>query len=73
MKSKRAITKAITWRIIASATTALIVYGALRSNGFHPDVAVRLGSVAAAFDVVIKLVLFVVHDELWHRYAPRKK
>ena len=71
MKSKRAITKAITWRIIASATTALIVYGSLRYNGFHPDMAVRLGGVAALLDMVIKLVLFMVHDELWHKFAPR--
>jgi len=73
VKPKRAIAKAITWRIIASAATAAIVYGSLRYNGIHADVAVRLGSVAAALDVVIKLVLFVVHDELWHRYAPRNE
>lgn len=71
MKSKRAITKAITWRIIASATTALIVYGSLRYNGFRPDVAMRLGGIAALLDMVIKLVLFVLHDELWHKFAPR--
>tara|TARA_R110002110_G_scaffold16569_3_gene71639 strand:- start:3724 stop:3960 length:237 start_codon:yes stop_codon:yes gene_type:complete len=76
MKMKRrtrAAAKAITWRIIASATTALIVYGSLRYNGFHPDMAVRLGGVAALLDMVIKLVLFMVHDELWHKLAPREE
>ena len=69
--TKRALAKAITWRIVASMITAAIVYAALIWNGVGATSALRLGGVAALADSAVKIVLFVLHDELWHRYAPR--
>jgi|TARA_B110000444_G_scaffold243219_1_gene261367 uncharacterized membrane protein len=60
---KRHLSKALTWRIIASTTTALI--------------AVAFGlpqkAVAGVFiaDMIIKFVLYYGHERLWHNLLKR--
>ena len=54
----RSIVKAITWRILASATTFLIVY-------------IILGNVYVAcgvgfLDIIIKCVLYYLHERTWN-------
>ena len=55
------LTKAVTWRIIASVTTALIAL----SFGL-PQKAV-VGVFVA--DMVIKFVLYYGHERMWHNLA----
>ena len=57
---KRHLAKAITWRIIASITTALIAY----MFGLPPK---AIGLVFAA-DLVIKFVLYYVHERVWYKH-----
>lgn len=56
----RHLAKAITWRIIASITTAIIAY----SFGLPPK-AVGLVFVA---DIIIKFVLYYVHERVWYKH-----
>jgi uncharacterized membrane protein len=56
----RHLAKAITWRIIASITTAIIAY----SFGLPPK-AVGLVFVA---DIIIKFVLYYVHERVWYEH-----
>jgi uncharacterized membrane protein len=57
---KRHLAKAVTWRIIASVTTALIaLYFGL------PMTAV--GAVFFA-DLVIKFVMYYLHERLWYKF-----
>ena len=55
------LTKAVTWRIIASVTTALIAL----SFGL-PQKAVA-GVFAA--DLIIKFILYYGHERAWHNLA----
>jgi len=58
---KRHLAKAITWRLIASITTALIaLYFGL------PQKAV--GAVFLA-DLVIKFIMYYGHERLWFKYV----
>lgn len=57
---KRHLAKAITWRIIASITTALIAW----YFGLPPK---AVGAVFAA-DLVIKFVLYYGHERLWYKH-----
>jgi len=56
----RHLAKAITWRIIASITTAIIAY----SFGLPPK-AVGLVFVA---DIIIKFVLYYIHERVWYKH-----
>ena len=56
----RHLTKAVTWRIIASITTACIAY----YFGLPPK---AVGMVFLA-DLVIKFVLYYGHERLWYKY-----
>ena len=56
----RHLTKAVTWRIIASITTASIAF----YFGLPPK---AVGMVFAA-DIVIKFVLYYGHERLWYKY-----
>jgi len=56
----RHLAKAITWRIIASITTAIIAY----SFGLPPKV---VGLVFVA-DIIIKFVLYYVHERVWYKH-----
>ena len=56
----RHLTKAITWRIIASITTALIAF----FFGLPPK---AVGAVFVA-DLVIKFVMYYAHERVWYKY-----
>ena len=56
----RHLAKAVTWRIIASITTALIAY----MFGLPPK---AVGAVFAA-DLVIKFVLYYIHERVWYKH-----
>ena len=57
---KRHLGKAITWRIIASITTALIAW----FFGLPPK---AVGMVFIA-DLIIKFILYYGHERIWYRY-----
>ena len=56
----RHFTKAVTWRIIASITTAIIAW----YFGLPPK---AIGAVFAA-DLVIKFVMYYAHERVWYKY-----
>jgi uncharacterized membrane protein len=56
----RHLAKAITWRIIASITTAIIAY----MFGLPPK---AVGAVFIA-DLVIKFVLYYIHERVWYKH-----
>lgn len=56
-KHIRSITKAISWRIIATLTTVTIVYI------LTGDAAITLG--VGALDVVAKLIAYYLHERVW--------
>ena len=56
----RHLAKAVTWRIIASVTTAIIAY----TFGLPPK-AVGLVFVA---DIIIKFVLYYIHERVWYKH-----
>lgn len=62
----RSILKALSWRVIASAATFVIIYVIARystdKTGFD---ALHLASAAASIDVVSKLILYYFHERLW--------
>ena len=57
---KRHLAKAITWRVIASTTTAAIAW----MFGLPPK---AIGFVFLA-DLVIKFVLYYVHERVWYKH-----
>ena len=60
VSAKRHLAKAVTWRIIASITTAAIAW-------FFGLPAKAIGAVFIA-DIVIKFVLYYGHERLWYKY-----
>lgn len=56
----RHLTKAITWRIIASITTVLIAW----YFGLPPK---AIGAVFVA-DLIIKFVLYYGHERVWYKH-----
>jgi len=59
VERKRHLAKAITWRIIASITTAFIAW----FFGLHPK---AIGAVFVA-DLVIKFILYYAHERVWYK------
>jgi uncharacterized membrane protein len=59
VEAKRHLAKAVTWRIIASITTAIIAY----MFGLPPK------AVCAVFvaDLIIKFVLYYIHERIWYK------
>ena len=57
---KRHLAKAVTWRVVASITTALIAF----SFGLPPK---AVGGVFIA-DLIIKFVLYYGHERLWYKF-----
>ncbi|MFB6343052.1 DUF2061 domain-containing protein [Saccharicrinis sp. FJH62] len=55
---KRHLAKAITWRIIASLTTFII--------GWIVTGNLDFGMAIGAADVIIKLVLYYLHERAWY-------
>ncbi len=62
----RSISKAISWRIIASATTFFITYVIFsRFTNSQPEEVIRSATYITALDVVAKLILYYFHERLW--------
>jgi uncharacterized membrane protein len=59
VERKRHLAKAITWRIIASITTAFIAW----FFGLPPK---AIGAVFVA-DLVIKFILYYAHERVWYQ------
>jgi len=57
---KRHLAKAVTWRIVASTTTAAIAW----MFGLPPK---AIGLVFLA-DLVIKFILYYVHERVWYKH-----
>lgn len=55
---KRAIAKTISWRILATATTILLVYLFTK----RIDLSLEVG----ALEVVCKLILYYLHERGWN-------
>lgn len=55
---KRSISKAITWRILATITTMVLVFV------FTGEWKLSLG--VGVLDVVIKLLLYYGHERIWN-------
>jgi uncharacterized membrane protein len=55
---KRSVVKAISWRIVATVTTMLVVYA------FTREIALAVG--VGAVEVVAKLLFYYLHERLWH-------
>lgn len=56
-KHSRSIAKALTWRVVATITTTLIVFLATGSLSLSLGVGV--------FDIIIKLLLYYFHERAW--------
>ena len=54
---RRLVAKAITWRIIASTTTALVAF--LVTGSFI------VASIIAPIDFCVKIVLYYLHERFW--------
>ena len=64
----RSIFKAVTWRLIATTTTFILAY-TIFSNTDCDDVLEK-SSMVAGLELVIKLIIYYVHERLW-QMAPR--
>ena len=60
VSKSRHLAKAVTWRIVASITTALIAW----IFGLPPS---AVGAVFVA-DLIIKFVMYYAHERVWYRY-----
>ena len=60
VSKSRHLAKAVTWRIIASITTAIIAY----AFGLPPK---AVGGVFVA-DLIIKFVLYYGHERIWYKF-----
>lgn len=54
---QRSILKAISWRIIATSATMLIIYQVSGSLDW--------ALIGGVFDIILKLVLYYLHERLW--------
>ena len=54
---QRSILKAISWRVVATTTTMIIIYAVSGSLDW--------ALVGGAFDIVLKLLLYYFHERLW--------
>jgi len=60
VEKKRHLAKAVTWRIIASITTAIIAF----TFGLPPK---AVGAVFVA-DLIIKFLMYYAHERLWYKH-----
>lgn len=58
---KRSILKSFSWRLLATLTTAALVYA---TTG-EWDLAVAIGSM----EVVAKFILYYLHERAWQRWG----
>lgn len=57
----RSVIKALTWRVIATSVTGMLVWWATGD--------IRLSVGASVIDVVIKLVFYYGHERIWNKIA----
>ena len=57
-KSYRSVTKAASWRIIASVTTVTIIYF------FTGKLTLSLG--VGAVEIVVKMLIYYFHERIWN-------
>ncbi len=62
---QRSLGKTITWRLVATGATILLVY--LFTGKI--DLALEVG----ALEIILKLLLFYVHERVWNRVKWGKK
>lgn len=60
VSAKRHLAKAVTWRIIASITTAIIAW----FFGLPPK---AVGAVFVA-DLIIKFIMYYIHERVWYKH-----
>ena len=60
MKEKhvRSVTKSISWRVLASLTTVMLVFGFTRSW----VISIEVGFL----EVAVKIVLYYLHERVWN-------
>lgn len=58
-KHTRSIAKALSWRVIASLTTAIIVY--VLTSSWELSVG------AGILDAILKLLFYYLHERAWNR------
>lgn len=60
VERKRHLAKAVTWRLVASLTTALIAW----FFGLPPE------AISAVFiaDLLIKFVMYYAHERVWYKH-----
>ena len=59
----RSILKAITWRLIATATTFSLAYFIFSGSGC--DDVLQKSSIVAGLELVIKLLIYYLHERAW--------
>jgi len=59
MKIKKALYKTVTWRVIATTITMLLVYA------FTGRLELSLG--VGVFDIILKLAAYFLHEKAWDR------
>lgn len=64
----RSILKAISWRVLASATTFALAY--LVFSNSNCDDVIEKSTMVALLESVIKLVIYYFHERAW-QFAPR--
>jgi len=58
-RKRRSMTKAISWRILATVTTMLIVFAFTKK--------IELTLIIGGLDVLIKMILYYYHERTWNR------
>ena len=61
----RHLAKTITWRFIASLTTFIVAYIIFREDQY----AVEKASGVAIVETFIKMLLYYLHERIWHRQS----
>ena len=54
---ERSIMKALSWRVVATATTMAIIY--------YVSGSLDWALVGGAFDIILKLILYYLHERAW--------
>lgn len=62
---RRSIAKAISWRVIATATTVMIVFFLTRFLRLELSASLKLSGIAGVADVILKLSLYYAHERIW--------
>ncbi|MBN2638624.1 MAG: DUF2061 domain-containing protein [Bacteroidales bacterium] len=66
----RSILKAISWRFIASGATFIISFVVFRHSTDKTDTQVlQYATAIASVDVVVKLILYYLHERMWTNIA----